>query len=382
MKIRSLIIMMWIVVFTMLSSMVFAGEGTVINKIVFFGDSLSDNGNLYRTDLGFMPKSPPYFKGRFSNGFVWSDIVEEYFQSSKSITSANYAVGGETSVLHNPIKGYLPYSLTASLDSYLLRNLRQNKDHTLFIIFIGGNDYLTGVSNIDAETSKVIANVKSAIDRLIYYGGKNFLVINLPDLSVTPESKVRNNGDTLKIVTIAHNKKLADLVAETEQSYKQVNIQLYDLNEFFGEMFSNLKSFNEKHQVDLANNTSFCWSGGYSIKNHLASNQNSNIDELATENRIAEQLSQHLKQNAALHASVDSNAKLDVSEFAHYVATNPDLREAYDISELVATGRAIPCANPDQYVFWDHIHPTAVVHKLLADKMIPFIRQHYQLSAS
>jgi hypothetical protein len=57
----------------------------LFNKIVFFGDSLTDNGNLYSFDFGFLPKSPPYFKGQFSNGFPWSYQVTKYFKEKGSI---------------------------------------------------------------------------------------------------------------------------------------------------------------------------------------------------------------------------------------------------------------------------------------------------------
>lgn len=34
------------------------------------GDSLSDPGNVFELTGGERPASPPYFMGRFSNGFV------------------------------------------------------------------------------------------------------------------------------------------------------------------------------------------------------------------------------------------------------------------------------------------------------------------------
>ena len=61
------------------TSVVLAGGGKPFAQIIIFGDSLSDNGNIYRLDFGFIPKSPPYFKGRFSNGEVWADHVERFF---------------------------------------------------------------------------------------------------------------------------------------------------------------------------------------------------------------------------------------------------------------------------------------------------------------
>ena len=33
-----------------------------------FGDSLSDTGKMYDKMRGYLPSSPPYHQGRFSNG--------------------------------------------------------------------------------------------------------------------------------------------------------------------------------------------------------------------------------------------------------------------------------------------------------------------------
>jgi phospholipase/lecithinase/hemolysin len=27
------------------------------------------------------------------------------------------------------------------------------------------------------------------------------------------------------------------------------------------------------------------------------------------------------------------------------------------------------CSNPDQYVFWDYLHPTAIVHSIMAERI-------------
>jgi phospholipase/lecithinase/hemolysin len=65
---------------------------TPFDKIVFFGDSLSDNGNFYNFVLGYMPKSPPYFNGRFANGPTWAEHVEKYFFDKSYVVGLNYAV--------------------------------------------------------------------------------------------------------------------------------------------------------------------------------------------------------------------------------------------------------------------------------------------------
>ena len=60
------------------------------SDIVVFGDSLSDNGNLFRL-TGQPP--PPYFKGRFSNGPVW---VERLAAPLGLDGITDFALGGAT----------------------------------------------------------------------------------------------------------------------------------------------------------------------------------------------------------------------------------------------------------------------------------------------
>ncbi|WP_282608172.1 SGNH/GDSL hydrolase family protein [Pelagibius sp. Alg239-R121] len=42
-------------------------------QLFVFGDSLSDSGNIFNLTGGTFPPSPPYFPGRFSNGPNWVD---------------------------------------------------------------------------------------------------------------------------------------------------------------------------------------------------------------------------------------------------------------------------------------------------------------------
>ncbi|KAJ9075883.1 hypothetical protein DSO57_1031478 [Entomophthora muscae] len=45
--------------------------------IYAFGDSISDNGNLYELMGHKTPNDKMYYKGRFSNGPVWIEYVAE-----------------------------------------------------------------------------------------------------------------------------------------------------------------------------------------------------------------------------------------------------------------------------------------------------------------
>ena len=333
-----------------------------IKEIVFFGDSLSDDGNLYRIDFGVLPKSPPYFQGRFSNGEVWSDLVAQYYQTKNGINFSNYAVGGETVIFHDPVKGYLPFSLTASLDEYLLKSAFSDRENTLFIIWIGANDYLPGTTNVDELTTTIVNNIKADIERLIYHGGLNFLILNLPDLSKTPYGQTSAIHDELYQLASMHNTKLMSAITEIQQNYKGVNIYLYDVNQLFNDFLTNITFYNQKYNMNITNTTTPCWQGAYT---HQQVYQTAKVQ--AWLNRMHKQSPLPVKNNKKV---VD----IDSAELANYIVSSPDLMEAYQLSQ--ANDGSL-CPNPENYMFWDHVHITTVIHRVLSQYVIDYINLNF-----
>ena len=122
------------------------------SSVVVYGDSLSDNGNLFAASLGTIPMSPPYFNGRFSNG----PVIAEQLAAALGAPLADFAVGGATSGVGNYIDGGTQTALgsfglpgmalevaspgsTAILSSPLAST-------GLFMVWGGANDFLTGGS--------------------------------------------------------------------------------------------------------------------------------------------------------------------------------------------------------------------------------------------
>ena len=72
-----------------------SAEAQTYDRLVVFGDSLSDNGNLFLISGGTQPPSPPYAR-RFSNGPTFVELLG--FNAANfngSVTgSINYAFGG------------------------------------------------------------------------------------------------------------------------------------------------------------------------------------------------------------------------------------------------------------------------------------------------
>lgn len=344
----------FLVVFILfISSVCHAAGQPSFDRIVFFGDSLSDNGNLYNTLDGFMPKSPPYFEGRFSNGTVWSELVAQHYQDN-NVGFDDYAVGGETAILHNPVDGYLPFTITASLYDYLIRTMYTDRSNTLFVVWVGSNDYLPGVANADELSTHVISGIQSVIDSLIYHGAKHIIVMNLPDLSKTPYGAQSGFADQLSEAVKQHNAKLETMVTTFENSYKAVSIHLFDVNSLF------ISVVNSKM---IADTTTSCWTGNYTLR------QADKADILR--NEFNQYMRTHLLKAAAKSNKVTLSPQA-LTQFPDYAAKNPALLESFIVSKEVSAG-VKPCDNPDEHAFWDHVHPSRVMHQILAKHALEFI---------
>lgn len=317
-----------------------------IDNVVFFGDSLSDNGNLYKLLLHVMPKSPPYYEGRFSNGPTWAEQLATYLAARYNASASNYAVGGATAIYHPPSDKFVTLvTLTMELDKYYLDALFKDKSHTLFVIWIGDNDYMFE-QNVDpnAGTSKVITTVLDGIQELYDRGARHFLILNLADASRTPFIRQTGSPEKLHHLVLLHNQKLATSVQSFAHQHPDVKVNYFNINSIFDELIENPEKINQEYQINITNTMDACWTGGFFLRTP--------IDKF------------NLKQELAMTLNKQTSA----AAMAQYIAQVPELAYTYSMGKSLDNNN-LPCANPDTYLFWDDIHPTAVVHAVIA-KMI------------
>ena len=151
------------------------------SSVIVFGDSLSDNGNLYNA-VGYPP--PPYYNGRFSNG----PVSVEQLAAQLNAPLLDFAFGGATTGIGNIVDsgtqttvGYagLPGIAAefagATIPSALIPS-------SLFVVWGGADDFESGGSPVTAAN-----NIDSYVQALELEGATHILVPNLPDLGETPE---------------------------------------------------------------------------------------------------------------------------------------------------------------------------------------------------
>ncbi len=225
--------------------------GTIdYSQLFVFGDSLSDSGNIFNLTGGSFPPSPPYFPGRFSNGPNWVDRFAAELGLNPTLGTdpglnpaappsdgINFAYGAansdNTTIAHlatgNAALSVLP-GLTQQIQQFqaIYGGANAPDPDALFILWIGGNDYLFGVNDV----ATVLSNIENAINAMSALGANNFLIANLPDLGETPFAGVQGPvaEAALNAATQAHNTGLEQLLATLVG-----NFSLLDINALFKE---------------------------------------------------------------------------------------------------------------------------------------------------
>lgn len=173
----------------------------------FFGDSLSDTGNLYNVTGRTQPPSPPYFQGRFSNGLVFPELLVPGLQNATSAAptvrgNLNFAFGGATAQGDT----VNPPNFGLQIGLFDQRQLTIGSNDLVSVLF-GANDFFNKVplaanqntTAINAIATASATSIATGINTLIARGGRNFLVFGLPDLGNTAQfinSPARPLGST------------------------------------------------------------------------------------------------------------------------------------------------------------------------------------------
>jgi thermolabile hemolysin len=281
-------------------------HGAGIDRIVAFGDSLSDTHNLYNASRRMIPDSASWYLGRFTNGRNWV----EYLAGDLRVPLYDWAVGG----VGVGDRQVLPW---ADLPG-VLSQARQWRDatqddpsydagRTLFTVLVGGNDLIY----FNTPVEEILAKERATLQVLIDGGARNILVLNLPDVSRAPIFRLKGGGSEVAAQVRQINSGLAAMVADMQrQTGATVDIQLFDTNALFTRLFD------EPRVYGFENITQSCL----------------DIDSTGFSNFM---------ESHALRAS---------------------------------------CEDPNRFVFWDILHPTTRAHRILADAVTAFVREHYQVA--
>ncbi len=211
--------------------------------IVVFGDSLSDNGNSYERTQHFVPQTPPYYEGRFSDGPVWVEYLSDSLSEKKHFLQ-DFALGGAgVTGKDEDIDGV--FTLANQVKDFLSANDQVAEGDNLYIFWIGANNYLILPEDEESAVHRVQLGISKALDKLINAGAKQFLVLNMPDLSKTPLARSLSDKSRAKLAryTNAHNQMIEKMRADYQHKYPHVQWHFYDINNTFKRLVDNPEEF-------------------------------------------------------------------------------------------------------------------------------------------
>jgi phospholipase/lecithinase/hemolysin len=256
-------------------------------RIVVFGDSLSDTGNMAHlyadkfNGLRFPGTVADYTDGRFTDGSDTIPPAQKYFgvwveQFAASMPSrpevknsldggTNYsyafAFTGDGTALFYPDDD-TTFSVNVSnmgqqISDYLATKPKINNS-TLFVIWGGANDLINATSPADIVNAAVHESLD--IQRLVEAGATQFLVLNLPPLGLTP----RLNGSPATSVpataaAMLFNSWLATGLSVIHDFYPGRHVAIFQVDTFslFNQIVAapgsfSLANFTTPSQGDLA----------------------------------------------------------------------------------------------------------------------------------
>lgn len=273
-------------VFAMLSCAALA-QPTTIDRLVFFGGSLTDAGNSFiwlsspagqgcGVPLSVPPydmlddqltPDGPYAKGghHFSNGANWAEGVARTLAlagnarpafSGPGTQASNYAVGGARAVAGYPCR----YNLPAQIGAYRA-DFARTSDRTWVAMEIGGNDVRDGLvavlvsGNPNAAgpyISAALTSIRDSVIALNGHGARKFVLLNVPNVGLTPA--VRSFGPVAMFVgdsvSQGFNTNLTLLIESLKAGLPGSDIRIVDLYTKLNEIVASPDSYGFANVTD------------------------------------------------------------------------------------------------------------------------------------
>ena len=202
-----------------------------IGSVVVYGDSLSDNGNLFA--LTGEP-GPPYYDGRVSNG----PVAVEQLATGINAPLVDFAFAGATTGVGNVLDGgsattlgyaSLPGMLAEYSSAASAAAITANAAHGLFVVWGGPNDFssLTTSSTpaqVTAAVNLAVGDLLTIVNGLRAAGVTDILVPGMANLGLTPD--YRALGPT----AVADATYLTSLFNTALESELPAGVHYYDTN--------------------------------------------------------------------------------------------------------------------------------------------------------
>jgi outer membrane lipase/esterase len=221
-----------------LAACAFSGAASAqdYGRLVVFGDSLSDNGNLSAATMGTQPPAP-YYQGRFSSGPVFTELLGfnlgRFAAGAPVSGSIDLAFGGAVSGT-----AALPLGITSQLNAYLASGGTFGPNDLVSVLG-GANDIFQALPVAGATTNPVAAitptsataaaNINAVVDTIAARGAGTVVVTGLPSLAVTPQFRGTPAAALADYAATTLNSQLLTRLTATAAARPNTNIVYVDL---------------------------------------------------------------------------------------------------------------------------------------------------------
>lgn len=224
---------------TVAAACVVAGSANAqtYNRLVVFGDSLSDNGNLYAATGGAQPPAPFYWQGRFATGPVFTELLgfnAGRITAGAPVTgSVNLAFGGARTD-----SSLSPWGMRTQLTNYLGLGGKFGAGDLVSVLGGANNIFqalpTAGVSAnpvgaITPVSTGAAADINFIVNSVAGAGAGTILVTNLPKLSITPQFRTSPAASLADYAVTTFNTALQTGLAATAAARPGSNIIMMDL---------------------------------------------------------------------------------------------------------------------------------------------------------
>jgi phospholipase/lecithinase/hemolysin len=207
------------------------------DKIIVFGDSYNDVGNLtaLAAEYGFVYPPAPYYPGHFSNGPIWIEDVASDWKLPMLPSSAggtNYAFAGADLLVESTTGGLPTPSVLDEVAEYLTATGGKADPNALYVIEGGGNDILDA-TNLDAgklscDIARGLHDMETTLRKA---GAKSFLIPELIDVGQLPAAAL-GGAKFVKFATDASVWTNRELERELADDSARPGIEIYRLHVF------------------------------------------------------------------------------------------------------------------------------------------------------
>jgi phospholipase/lecithinase/hemolysin len=270
-----------LVVSLSLAAMVSSAQAA-FDKIIVFGDSLSDLGaspsavlSAFKLLGGCAPTfpCPPYFEGRISNGPVAIETFHGLAQAQldPGILLHGFAIGGATTngdnfaVPGGPGMFQQLHGTSAAngFNGYLTQTGGLADPNALYVVWGGANDFFRAIATNTLGLPMVgdaVGNLTGYVSSLAAAGARQFLVPNLPDLSLTPAADAVAallgpvDGPTfltsLSLLSDAFNTGLENAMDAVRLSNPDIALKLFPVDDLVDAVVANPAAFGFSNVTD------------------------------------------------------------------------------------------------------------------------------------